>query len=502
MNRQAYVGLDLGSSSIKVVALDEGGVCVAEAKRPISIRTGPGGVAEQDPGTWHELAGQALRELSRSLAGQSIQVAAAAATGQMNGPVLLDRRGRAAGPVQMWCDSRCGLQCRILEERVEKAQLLETTGHASATGYTAPKLLWLAKHRPEQLEKATHLVFPKDFATRSLTGEIVTDYSDASNSLFLDIHRGEWAEPILRSLDVRLPQLPPLACSAQVIGAVSEEGAAWSGLARGTPVAAGAGDSICAALGAGLRDPSLLQIVVGSAGNVNCVLAEPLIDARARVHTGYFVDTDHWICSAVQQSAGASLRWWSDVTGIDVATLVDEIELNERASAFFAPYLSGERTPHLDPDVRGAFLNLNQHASRADLTRAILEGVAFSFKDAFEVFQELGVKPARAAVSGGGGQSAAWCRIMAAVLGLPLVTGAADTTARGAAMLAACAAGRFESWHQAIDAWSELGDKIEADPKMAEHYRLAYRNYQDLYPRLRGFRPSEAHSTSAPDTSV
>ena len=182
MNRRAYIGLDLGSSSIKAVALDEAGLCVAAAKRPISIRTGPGGIAEQDPHTWHDLAGQVLRELSTALAGQSIAPAAVANTGQMNGPVLLDRRGRATGPVQMWCDSRCGRHCRILEERIGPVRLLQTTGHTAATGYTAPKLLWMAEHCPDQIEAAAHLVFPKDFMTWALTGQVVTDYSDASNS--------------------------------------------------------------------------------------------------------------------------------------------------------------------------------------------------------------------------------------------------------------------------------------------------------------------------------
>lgn len=485
MNRRAYIGLDLGSSSIKAVALDEAGLCVAAAKRPISIRTGPGGIAEQDPHTWHDLAGQVLRELSTALAGQSIAPAAVANTGQMNGPVLLDRRGRATGPVQMWCDSRCGRHCRILEERIGPVRLLQTTGHTAATGYTAPKLLWMAEHCPDQIEAAAHLIFPKDFMTWALTGQVVTDYSDASNSLLLDIHRGEWAESTLQSLGLKLPELPPLAESAAVVGHVSDEGAPWSGLPRGTPVAAGAGDSISAALGAGLRDPSMIQVVVGSAGNVNCVLDEAIIDDQGRVHTGYFADRHHWICSAVQQSAGASLQWWSGLTGVDPATLISEMDTRSNSTALFAPYLCGERTPHLDPDVRGAFLNLNQHTSRGDLTRAILEGVAFSFKDAFEIFQALGISPNRAAVSGGGGESGVWRRIIAAVLDVPLIAGAGDTTARGAAMLAACAAGRFESWQAAIDGWSQPADQVEPDREMVERYQTAYRHFKELYPRLR-----------------
>ena len=485
MSRHAYIGLDLGSSSIKAVALDEAGQGVGSAKRPNPIRTGPGGIAEQDPQTWHDLAGETLRELTTALAGQSLEPAAIATTGQMNGPVLLDGLGKATCPVQMWCDSRCAPQCRTLERRIEAPRLLWMTGHTAVTGYTAPKLLWIDEHLPDQLNAATQLIFPKDFLTRALTGQTLTDYSDASNSLLLNIHRGEWDESILHSLELTLPELPALAESAEVVGGVSREGAAWSGLRQGIPVAAGAGDSISAALGAGLRDPSMIQVVVGSAGNVNCVLDEAIVDDQGRVHTGYFTDRRHWICSAVQQSAGASLQWWSGLTGIDPAVLVEEIDLRGPSTTQFAPYLCGERTPHLDPDVRGAFVNLNQHSSRADLTRAILEGVAFSFRDAFEVFQEMDLSPHRAAISGGGGESGVWRRIIAGVLDLPLIAGTGDTTARGAAMLAACASGRFESWSEAIDGWSQPTDEVQAEGELAERYQTAYQQFRELYPRLR-----------------
>ncbi len=338
MSRHAYIGLDLGSSSIKAVALDEAGQGVGSAKRPNPIRTGPGGIAEQDPQTWHDLAGETLRELTTALAGQSLEPAAIATTGQMNGPVLLDGLGKATCPVQMWCDSRCAPQCRTLERRIEAPRLLRMTGHTAVTGYTAPKLLWIDEHLPDQLNAATQLIFPKDFLTRALTGQTLTDYSDASNSLLLNIHRGEWDESILHSLELTLPELPALAESAEVVGGVSREGAAWSGLRQGIPVAAGAGDSISAALGAGLRDPSMIQVVVGSAGNVNCVLDEAIVDDQGRVHTGYFTDRRHWICSAVQQSAGASLQWWSGLTGIDPAVLVEEIDLRGPSTTQFAPY--------------------------------------------------------------------------------------------------------------------------------------------------------------------
>ena len=485
MNCHAYVGLDLGSSRIKAVALDYEGCCIASSSRPNFMHTGPGGIAEQYPENWFDITGEVLRELVTKLTQQSIKPVAIANTGQMNGPVFLDSKGKPNGPVQMWCDNRCISQCRLLEKRIDPETLLKTTGHTIATGYTAPKLLWIDEHNPDQIKDATHMVFPKDFISNVLTGQVVTDYSDASNSLLLNIRSGEWDKEILQAMDLQLPELPQLAESSSVIGFVNKEGSEWSGLAQGIPVAAGAGDSIAAALGAGLRDPSMVQIVVGSAGNVNCVFNEVMIDDQGRVHTGYFVDQNHWICSAVQQSAGASLQWWSSLIGVDPKILVEEVDICVPPTNFFAPYLCGERTPHLDPEVRGAFFNLNQNTSRGDLTRAILEGVAFSFRDAFEIFQIMGVFPNQAAISGGGGENLVWQRIIAAVLGVPLIVGPGDTTAMGAAMLAACAAGRFQSWVEAIDTWSPSKLEIEADPELVKWYQNSYQQFKNLYPNLK-----------------
>ena len=487
MNDPAFLGLDLGSSSIKAVGLDESGQCVAAAKRTHLIRTGLGGIAEQDPYTWHEIAGQVLRELAQQLQELSLTPAAIAATGQMDGPVLIDQHQQPVTPVQMWCDSRCDVQCQIIEDRIPANQLLAMTGHCAVTGYTAPKLMWIAEHTPQVFQTATHIIFPKDFITLSLTDQIVSDYSDAANSLILDIHQGQWDDAIMELLALPPINFPTLADSTEHIGSISASGAAWSGLPEGTAVATGAGDSIAAALGAGLHDPSMVQIVIGSAGNVNCVLNEPRIDPQGRVHTGYFVDHAHWICTAVQQSAGASLLWWSDITGLEPEQLVNEIDTSNPPTALFAPYLCGERTPHLDSNIRAAFTNLNQHTSRRDMTRAILEGVAFSFKDAFEVLGSMSINPSCAAICGGGGDSKVWQRIIAAVLDVQLIPSTGDTTAKGAAMLAACAAGRFKTWLEAIDSWPEANQRVEAVPTDIDQYQRSYLEFKELYPSLKSF---------------
>jgi xylulokinase len=467
--------------------LGEDGRVVAAAHRPLQIRTGAGGIAEQSTRTWQEQAGACLREV----AGECRPLAVAA-TGQMNGPVLLDAGLQPVGPVQMWCDTRCAAQCARIAAVIPPQELLRITGHTAVTGYTAPKLLWLAEHEPGVFGQAAHLLFPKDFLTWQLTGQFVSDYSDASNSLLLDIRAGAWAQPVVEALGLGSLRLPALYESAAVVGRITPAGAAWSGLPEGLPVAAGAGDSIASALGAGMLDASLMQIVIGTAGNVNCVFDQPVIDPGGRVHTGCFTDRRHWIISGVQQSAGSCLRWWSDITRMSEADLVAELPDEPAAEGAavrtgdhpgFAPYLSGERTPHLDPHVRAAFVGLGRGSTRADMTRALLEGVAYSFRDAVEVLAELGVRPPQALVCGGGANSDRWCGIIAGALAMPLSRVTADTTARGAAMLAAVAAGRFASPAQVVAAWP-----VSHQPVPPGRCATAYHAYRDLYPRLRGIQ--------------
>jgi xylulokinase len=479
---EVYIGVDLGSSGVKAVAMDESANCVASQSVPLTTHRSSGGKAEHRTAEWQSEAGACLRDLTQHLLELGHTPAGVACTGQMNGPVLLDSHLDPAAPVQMWCDARCADQCEEIDARIPAKTLLDITGHHAVTGYTAPKLMWLAEHEPDVLLRCAHLVFPKDYLVFLLTGRVGTDFSDASNSLLLDVRSGRWEETISTTLGLGSVPLPPLAHSTDVVGFISREGAAWSGLPEGLPVAGGAGDSIAAALGAGLKDTTALQIVVGSAGNVNCVIGEPLVDAKGRVHTGFFVDRSHWICSGVLQAAGASLQWWADIVGMRVDEMVGEIEPGGPSGVFFGPYLAGERTPHLDARVRAGFMSLEGATLRADMTRAVLEGVAFAFRDAAEVFGEIEVHPKEVSITGGAARNEMFCRIMAEVLNTPLKRIDADVTARGAAILAACAAGRFSNWQESTDAWPVPGEVFE--PEENGMYDEAYQRFRRLYPRL------------------
>ncbi len=481
--KEAYIGIDLGTSSIKATAVAHDGVSVATVQRPLRVtRGGEEGKAEQHPDTWMDVAGQCLRQLAEELRTKGLSAMAIAATGQMDGPVLLNRDGKAFRSVPLWCDTRCTPQCEGIQSRIPDQQMLERTGHTTVTGYTAPKLLWIREHDPIAYDQATHVIFPKDYITKLLSGRIVSDYSDASNSLLMDVRQGIWDTDIIQALGLRKLALPVLHNGSDVVGAITAAGSLWSGFRQGTPVCAGVGDSIGAALGAGLSGPSVLQLVLGTAGNVNCVADCPLVDQKGRIHTGLYVDKRHWILSGVLQATGGSLAWWSDIIGRSPVELMAEVDCAARPRAVYAPYLAGERTPHLDPRVRGAFLALDASTTRAQMTQALLEGIAFSFRDAIEVFAEMCVHPQTYSLTGGLAASDLMCQIMANGLGAHVDRVTADITVRGAAILAACAAGRFTDWRQAIADWPIAGERFACTDRLV--FTKAYERFRDVYPRL------------------
>jgi len=482
MNKEAYIGVDLGTSSIKVIAVNAKGSCISTVKKNLQISRGTDGKAEQNPKTWKIITGKCLRELATRLEQLSYQAAGVSVTGQMDGPVLLDKKGHSIRSVPLWCDTRCIPQCKKIELQIEREQLLDITGHTAVTGYTAPKLMWILDNEPEVIEKSCHLIFPKDYITKLLTGIIATDYSDASNSLLLNIQKGEWDLGIIRELNLATLEYPSIVNGSDIIGHITKKGARWSGLPPGTPVAAGVGDSIAAALGAGIHDSSVLQIVIGTAGNVNGVLKDLVIDHSGRVHTGFYVDNKNWICTGVLQASGASLRWWSRVTGKSLDSLIMEVEGLKHQGVMFAPYLSGERTPYLDSRVRGAFTSLDISTTRGDMTRAVIEGIAFSFRDAIEVFYNIGIKPKSFFITGGGAKSNIVCQTIANAVSLPLQRIMSDITARGVSILAAYAAGLVADWRDIVQIWPLATDLFMANQDAS--YEEKYKYFKKLYPFL------------------
>jgi len=458
---RTLVGLDVGTSGVKALALSRTGAMVARAEREYALSTPRPGWAEQDPEDWWRAAEGALADLG-------VRPTSIGLSGQMHGLVTLDEHERVLRPAILWNDGRTGAECVEIEERVGLDRLIELTGNRALAGFTAPKLLWLRRHEPEVHARIRHVLLPKDYVRLRLTGERAVDAADASGTLLFDVARRRWSSEVLDALEVPAAWLPPVHESTE-IGA--------------------AGDQAAGALGVGIDRPGPLSVVLGTSGVVFAALPEYRHDPEARLHAFCHAVPGTWHAMGVMLSAAGSLRWLRDALGgADYAELLAEAERWEPGTEglLFQPYLAGERTPHADPDARGAFTGLSLRHDRGAVVRAVLEGVAYGLRDSLELLRELGVEAEVGRVSGGGARSALWLKIVTSVLGLPLErTEAEEGAAYGAALLGGVAGGTFADAHEAVSACIRVRDRIEPDPDWQARYDEGYARYRRLYPTLR-----------------
>jgi xylulokinase len=454
---ETLVGLDVGTSGVKGIAVSGDGSVLAVAEEQYPLSTPHPGWAEQDPEDWWRAAQRVLARLPEGPVGLS---------GQMHGLVVLDGSERVLRPAILWNDQRTGAECAEIEERVGLDRLIELTGNRALTGFTAPKLLWLRRHEPETYARIRHVLLPKDYVRLRLTGEHAIDAADASGTLLFDVAGRRWSEEVCDALAVPLEWLPPASESTEV---------------------AGAGDQAAAALGAGIAAPGPVSVVLGTSGVVFAALPAYAPDARARVHTFCHAVPGTWHAMGVMLSAAGSAAWLRSALGASYGELDAEAERWEPGceGLSFAPYLAGERTPYADPDARGAFTGLSLRHDRGALWRAMLEGVAFGLRDSLELLRELGVRPEVGRVSGGGARSALWLRIVASALGLPLERMESDEgSAYGAALLAGVRAGVFADAHEAVARCVRLRSVVEP----VWDYADAYARFRTLYPALKEVR--------------
>ncbi|HEY3069676.1 MAG TPA: xylulokinase [Gaiellaceae bacterium] len=468
------VGLDVGTTGVKALTVSPDGEVLARVEETYPLSTPQPGWAEQDPENWWRAAEAALAKLDADdLAGIGL-------AGQMHGLVVLDERARVLRPAILWNDQRTAVECAEIEERLGLRRLVELTGNRALPGFTAPKLLWLRRHEPEVYARIAHALLPKDYVRLRLTGERATDVADASGTLLLDVARRRWSDEVLAALEIPAEWLPPVAESAARTGQTPD----------GVAVAAGAGDQAAGALGVGVDRPGPLSIVLGTSGVVFAALPAFAADPEGRVHSFCHAVPGGWHAMGVMLTAAGSLRWVRDTVapGESFETLIAEAERWPPGSEglVFLPYLAGERTPHADPNVRGAFVGLSLRHGRGALVRAVLEGVAFGLRDSLELLKELGVEPRVGRVSGGGARSDLWLRIVASVLGVPLERAVTeDGAAYGAALLAGTAAGVFADVHEAVDVCVRVRDRIEPDTAWEDAYTNEYERFRALYPALR-----------------
>lgn len=448
------VGLDVGTTGVKGVAVDADGGILATAEEHYPLSTPKPGWAEQDPEDWWQASQRVLAQLPEGPVGLS---------GQMHGLVVLGARDEVLRPAILWNDQRTGAECEEIERRIGLERLIELTGNRALPGFTAPKLLWLQRHEPGVHARIRHILLPKDYVRFRLTGERTIDAADASGTLLFDVANRRWSEEVCTALDVPLDWLPSEHESTEV---------------------ATAGDQAAGALGVGIVAPGALSVVLGTSGVVFAVLPSYRPDTQARVHVFCHAVPGTWHAMGVMLSAAGSLAWLSGVVGAEYGALDGEAERWEPGAEglLFAPYLAGERTPYADPEARGAFTGLSLRHDRGALARATLEGVAFGLRDSLELLRELGVDATVGRVSGGGARSDLWVRITASVLQMPLErVQLEEGAAYGAALLAGVRADVFADAADAAARCVRVRDRIEPEWDYEEHYA----RFRLLYPTLK-----------------
>ncbi len=474
----ALVGLDVGTTGVKAVAVAPDGSVLARAEHGYPLSTPRPGWSEQDPEDWWAGAVAAIADLG------PLDVAGIGLSGQMHGLVALDASDRVVRPAILWNDQRTAVECAEIEERIGLERLIALTGNRALTGFTAPKLLWLRRHEPEAFGRIARIMLPKDYVRLRLTGEWATDVADASGTLLLDVARREWSTDVLGALDLDPGILPPLLESPELSGVTRTRDT----LSQGIPVAAGAGDCAAAALGVGIDRPGPLSIVMGTSGVVFAALPSFASDPQARVHAFCHAVPGQWHAMGVMLSAAGSLQWLRDRLAPEVSFTDLVAEAGSWAPGveglLFAPYLAGERTPHADPSARAAFTGLGLRHDRGALVRAVLEGVAFGLRDSLELVRDLGGPCDRARASGGGARGL-WLEIVASALGLPIErTEVEEGSAFGAALLGGVACGVFPDVPGAVASCVHVRETVEPDPAWQGIYEETYARYRALYPAL------------------
>jgi xylulokinase len=484
------IGLDVGTTGVKGVAIAPDGAVVAIAEEGYPLSTPRPGWSEQDPEDWWRASRTVLARLVGT-AGRTQRIAGIGLSGQMHGLVALDTSDRVIRPAILWNDQRTGAECAEIEERIGLERLIGLTGNRALTGFTAPKLLWLRRHEPESYGRIARVLLPKDYVRLRLTGEHAIDVADASGTLLLDVARRSWSSEMLDALELPADWLPKLYESPEASGATTDHDEVPARI----PVAAGAGDCAAAAVGVGIDRPGPLSITMGTSGVVFAALPTYEHDARARVHAFCHAVPGQWHAMGVMLSAAGSLQWLHDRLAPE--TPFDDLVAEAEAWApgtegvLFAPYLAGERTPHADPAARAAFTGLELRHDRGALVRAVLEGVAFALRDSLELVRALGVPADRARASGGGARGL-WLRIVASVLGIPIeLTAVEEGSAYGAALLGGVAGGLYADVPDGVARCVSVRETVEPDSAWQSVYEEAYPRFQALYPALENVKERE-----------
>jgi xylulokinase len=485
------LGIDVGTGGTRALLIDEKGAVVASAiHEHVPFASPQSGWAEQDPHDWWNACQQAVRKLLTGSSIRASEIACIGLSGQMHGAVLLNSKHEVLRPALIWCDQRTAAECRWLNQKIGPERLVEWTANPALTNFTLTKLLWVRTHEPEIWKNFRSFLLPKDYIRFRLTGERAIDVADASGTLLLDVVHRRWSDAMLQAVDLSPDCLPRLYESQEIVGRITEEAAAITGLLAGTPVVAGAGDQAAGGTGMGIVRPGDVSATIGTSGVVFAASDAPVTDPAGRLHTFCHAIPGRWHVMGVTQAAGLSLRWLRDQFA-PPAESYDQLTAQAAGvpagsgGVLWAPYLMGERTPYPDPDVRGALLGLAADHTRAHVVRAVLEGVAFSLKDTLTIFGQLGIPVKAIRAGGGGARSPLWRQIQADVYGQAVeIVEAEEGAAYGAAILAGVGAGIWSSVDSACDTIVRVAGRTPAQPEAVAVLAESYARYRRIYPAL------------------
>ncbi|WP_029688174.1 xylulokinase [Thermoanaerobacter sp. A7A] len=484
-----FLGIDLGTSAVKIILVEEKGNVIGSTSKEYPVYYPQPGWSEQNPEDWWNATKDGIRELIIKTGVKNDDIKGIGLSGQMHGLVLLDENNNVLLPAILWNDQRTQEECDYITQKLGKERLTKYTGNKALTGFTAPKILWVRKHRPDVYKKIHRILLPKDYIRFKLTGEYATDVSDASGTLLFDVENRKWSKEMLDALEIPYNWMPKCYESTEVTGYVTKEAADLTGLKEGTIVVGGGGDQASGAVGTGTVKSGIVSVALGTSGVVFASQDKYVVDEENRLHS-FCHANGKWHVMGVMLSAAACLKWWIDNiinfngSSITYEKLLEEAEKVTPGSGglIFLPYLMGERTPHSDPYARGSFIGLNMTHKREHMTRAILEGVAFGLRDSLEIIKELNIPINEVRVSGGGAKSVLWRQILADIFGVRVdMVNATEGPAFGAAIMAAVGYGIFKDVEEACSTLIKVTDSVYPIGENVSKYDEIYAIYKDLY---------------------
>lgn len=481
-----YIGVDLGTSAVKLLLMDEEGNIKNIVSKEYPLFFPHPGWSEQHPEDWFEKSVEGIKELTEGF--DRGEVAGISFGGQMHGLVALDGSDHVIRPAILWNDGRTGEETDYLNEVIGKDKLSEYTANIAFAGFTAPKILWMKKHEPENFEKIAKIMLPKDYLAYKLSGSFCTDVSDASGMLLMDVENRRWSAEMLYVCGISEEQLPKLYESYEVVGTLRKEVAEELGLRAEVKVIAGAGDNAAAAVGTGTVGDGMCNISLGTSGTIFISSRKFGVDEHNALHSFAHADGNYHLMGCMLSAASCN-KWWAEdiLKTKDYAAEQEGIRSLGENNVFYLPYLMGERSPHNDPRARAMFIGMSMDTTREDMTQAVLEGVAFGLRDSLEVARSLGVNIERTKICGGGAKSPLWKKIIANVMNMKVdVIESEEGPALGGAMLAAVGCGEYPDVETIARKIVRVVDTVEPEPDLVEKYEEKYSRFKKIYPTVKG----------------